>query len=67
MQHIRTNPTRWLLAILIGLLTVSLSFALAANGIQIGAEAGLEFEEETTTVRTRSSRRWACASRSTTA
>jgi hypothetical protein len=46
MQHIRTNPTRWLLAILIGLLTVSLSFALAANGIQIGAEAGLEFEEE---------------------
>jgi hypothetical protein len=46
MQHIRKNPTRWLLAILIGLLAVSLSFASAANGIRISAEAGLEFEEE---------------------
>ena len=46
MQHARKNPTRWLLAILIGLLAVSLSFAFAANGITISAEAGLEFEEE---------------------
>ncbi len=46
MQHIRKNPTRWLLAILIGLLTFSLSFAVAANGIRISAEADLEFEEE---------------------
>ena len=46
MQHSRKNPTRWLLAILIGLLAVSLSFASAANGITISAEAGLDFEEE---------------------
>jgi hypothetical protein len=46
MQHARKNPTRWLLAILIGLLAVSLSFAFAANGIRISAEADLEFEEE---------------------
>jgi hypothetical protein len=37
MQHARKNPTRWLLAILIGLLAVSLSFAFAANGIRISA------------------------------
>jgi len=46
MQHIRKNPTRWLLAILIGLLAVSLSFASAANGIRISAEAGLDFEDD---------------------
>jgi hypothetical protein len=46
MQHIRTNPTRWLLAILIGLLAVSLSFASAANGIRIGAAADLDFEDD---------------------
>lgn len=46
MQHIRKNPTRWLLAILIGLLAVSLSFASAADGIRISAEAGLDFEDD---------------------
>lgn len=46
MQHIRKNPARWLLAILIGLLAVSLSFASAANGIRIAADADLEFEDE---------------------
>jgi len=46
MQHIRKNPARWLLAILIGLLAVSLSFVSAANGIRIAAEADLEFEDE---------------------
>jgi hypothetical protein len=46
MQHIRKNPTRWLLAILIGLLAVSLSFASAANGIRISAEADIDFEDD---------------------
>ncbi|MBW6455055.1 MAG: hypothetical protein K0A98_04140 [Trueperaceae bacterium] len=46
MQHIRKNPTRWLLAILIGLLAVSLSFASAANGIRVSAETDLEFEDD---------------------
>jgi len=46
MQHTRKNPTRWLLAILIGLLAVSLSFAFAANGIRISAAADLDFEDD---------------------
>jgi len=40
------NPARWLLAILIGLLALSLSFAFAANGIRIAADADIVFEEE---------------------
>jgi hypothetical protein len=46
MQHEPQNHARWLLAILIGLLSVSLSFAFAGHNLGVSAEAGLEFEEE---------------------
>jgi hypothetical protein len=58
------NLARWLLAILIGLLAASVSFAFAANMVTFGADSDLVFEEKTTTAKTRSSRRWACASSS---
>ena len=46
MQHRRSKPTRWLLAILIGLLALSLAMATAAHDLRIAAVADLEFEEE---------------------
>ena len=44
MQHASQNVPRWLLAILIGLLTLSLSFAFASD-LRVSAVADLEFEE----------------------
>lgn len=46
MQHASPTAPRWLLAILIGLLTASLSLAFASHGMSVSAVAGLEFEEE---------------------
>ena len=46
MHHHRPKPTRWLPAILIGLLALPLSTATAAHGLRIAAMADLEFEEE---------------------
>ena len=40
------NLARWLLAILIGLLAASVSFAFAANTVTFGADSALIFEEE---------------------
>jgi len=40
------NMARWLLAILIGLLAASVSFAFAANKVTFGADSALIFEEE---------------------
>jgi hypothetical protein len=46
MQDARIEPTRWLLAILIGLLAMSLSIASAGHTMNVAAVADLEFEEE---------------------
>ena len=46
MQHATQNAPRWLLAVLIGLLSVSLSFAVASHELRVSAVADLDFEEE---------------------
>jgi len=46
MQSARHDPTRWLLAILTGLLAVSLSFAFAANAIGFTTVSDLAFEDD---------------------
>jgi hypothetical protein len=46
MQRQCKNPARWWLAVLLGLVALSTSFAFAANGIRVAAEPDLAFADD---------------------